>query len=64
MKKLMIVLTVLFVFSSSAFAQMSTDQGGGMRNHGWGWGMGYGWGFGTISVILVVVAVVYMMRKK
>ncbi len=42
MQRLMIVLTVLFVFSISAFAQMSTGQGGGMMGSGWGWGM-YGW---------------------
>ena len=45
MEKLMIVLTVVFVFSVSAFAQMGTGQGG-MMGGGWGWGMGYGWGFG------------------
>jgi len=36
MKRLMIVLTVLFVFSISACAQMSTGQGGGMMGSGWG----------------------------
>jgi len=30
----MIVLTVLFVFSISAFAQMSTGQGSGMMGGG------------------------------
>ncbi len=45
MKRLMIVLTVLFVFSISAFAQMSTGQGGGMMGGGWGWGMNSGWVF-------------------
>ena len=30
MKRLMIALTVLFVFCISAFAQMGTGQGGGM----------------------------------
>jgi predicted metalloprotease len=64
MKRLMIVLTVLFVFSISAFAQMRTGQDGGMMGGGWGWGMGYGWGFGVIIVILVVVVVVYMMKRK
>ena len=62
MKKLMIVLTVLFVFSSSIFAQMNTCQGGGMMNGGWG--MGYGGGFGIIIVIVVVVGIVYMMKRK
>jgi len=64
MKRLMVVLTVLFVFSNAAFGQMGAGQGGGMMDHGWGWGMGYGWGFGTIIVILVVVGVVYMMKRK
>ncbi len=64
MKSLMVVLTVLFVFSSLAFGQMGTGQGGGMMDHGWGWGMGYGGGFGIIIVILVIVGVVYMMKRK
>jgi len=64
MKRLMIVLTVLFVSSISAFAQMGTGQGGGMMGGNWGWGMGYGWGFGLIIVILVVVGIVYMMKRK
>jgi len=64
MKRLMVVLTVLFVFTTTAFAQMGTGQSGGMTGHGWGWGMGYGWGFGTLVVILVVVGVVYMMKRK
>ena len=66
MKRLMIVLTVLFIFSSAAFGQMNTGQGGGMMDHGWGWGwgMGYGGGFGIIILILVVVGVVYMMKRK
>lgn len=63
MKRFMIVLTVLFVLSISAFAQMSTSQGGGMMGGNWGWGMGYGWGFGIIIVILVVVVVVFMMKR-
>ncbi len=64
MKRLMIVLTVLFGFSISAFAQMSSDQGGGMMGGGWGWGMGYGWVFGIVIVILVVLVVAYMMKRK
>lgn len=47
-----------------SFAQMNTDQGGGMMGGGWGWGMGYGWGFGIIVVILVVVVVAFMMKRK
>jgi len=64
MKRLMVVLTILLIFSTAAFAQMSAGQGGGMMDHGRGWGMGYGWGFGTIIVILVIVGVVYMMKRK
>ena len=44
MKRLMVVLTVLFVFSISALAQMGPGQGGGMMGGNWGWGMGYGGG--------------------
>jgi negative regulator of replication initiation len=34
MKRLMIVLTVLFVINISAFAQMGTGHGGGMMDGG------------------------------
>ena len=64
MKKLMIILTVLFVFSISAFAQMGAGQGGGMMGGNWGWGMGYGWGFGIIIAILAIFGIVYMMKRK
>jgi len=64
MKRLLIVLTVLFVFSISAFAQMSGGQSGGMMGGGWGWGMGYGWAFGIIIVILAVGVVAYMMKRR
>lgn len=63
MKKLMIVFTVVFFFSVSAFAQMGTGQGG-MMGGGWGWGMGYGWGFGIIIAILVIFGIAYMMKRK
>jgi len=63
MEKLMIVLTVVFIFSDSAFAQMGTGQGG-MMGGGWGWGMGYGGGFGIIIAILVIFGIVYMMKRK
>ena len=36
MKKIMIVLTGLFVLSHSAFAQMGTGYGGGMMGGNWG----------------------------
>ena len=74
MKRLMIVLNVLFLFSISAFAQMNTGQdghmmdnghdGSGMMGGGWGWGMGYGWGFGIIIIILVIAVVAFMMKRK
>ena len=64
MKKLMIGLTVLFIFSTTAFAQMGTGQGGGMTDHGWGWGMGYGGGFGIIIAILVIFGIVYITKRK
>jgi hypothetical protein len=65
MKRFMIVLTVLFVFSTAVFAQMGPGQGGGgMMDGGWGWGMGYGGGLGIIIAILVVAGIVYMMKKK
>ena len=64
MKSLMIVLTVLSVFSIPALAQMGSGQGGGMMDGSWGWGMGYGWGFGIIIVIVVILGVVFMMKRK
>jgi len=60
----MIVLTVLFVFSISAFAQMSTGQGGGMMGGGWGWGMNSGWFFMIIIAILVIFGIVYMIKRR
>ena len=64
MKRLMIGLTVLFVFSISAFAQMSTGQGGGMMGGGWGWGMNSGWFLMIIIAILVILGIVYMMKRR
>ena len=66
MKRLMIVLTALFVFSIAAFAQMSTGQGGGMMGNGWGWGMGFGfgWVFIIIIAILAILGIVYMMKRR
>jgi uncharacterized membrane protein len=61
-----IFLTVLFVFSISAYAQMSTGQGGGMMGNDWGWGMGYGfgWVFMIIIAILIILGIVYMMKRR
>jgi hypothetical protein len=64
MKKLMIVLAVLFIFSISAFAQMNTGHGGGMMDGGWGWGMNSGWFFVIIIAILVIFGIVFMMKRK
>jgi hypothetical protein len=66
MKRLVIVLPVLFVFSISAFAQMSTGQGGGMMDGGWGWGMGFGfgWVFIIIIAILAILGIVYIMKRR
>ena len=64
MKRLMVVLTVLFVFSTAAFAQMGTGQGGGVMGGGWGWGMNPGWFFAIIIAILVIFGIVYMMKRR
>ena len=64
MKWLMIVSTVLVVFSVSAFAEMGTRQGGGMMGGGWMWGMNSGWVFMIIIAILVVFGIAYMMKRR
>ena len=64
MKRGMIALTVLFVLSVSAFAQMSTGRGGGMMGGGWGWGMNSGWIFIIIIAILVIIGIAYMMKRR
>ena len=73
MKKLMTALTVLFVFSVSAFAEtssgqggnmMGNGQGGGMMGGGWGWGMNSGWFFMIIIAILVIFGIVYMIKRR
>ena len=64
MKWLMIVSTVLVVFSVSAFAEMGTRQGGGMMGGGWMWGMNSGWFFMIIIAILVVFGIAYMMKRR
>jgi NADH:ubiquinone oxidoreductase subunit 6 (subunit J) len=60
----MIIVTVLSVFSISAFAQMGTGHGGGMMDGGWGWGMNSGWFFMVIIVILAILGVIYMMKRR
>ncbi len=64
MKTLMIVLTVLFVFSTSVFAQMSTGQGGDMMGGGSRWEMSSGWLFTVIIAVLVILGFAYMMKRK
>ena len=73
MKSLMTTLTVLFVFSISAFAEtgngqggnmMGNGQGGGMMGGGWGWGMNSGWFFMIIIAILVIFGIVYMIKRR
>ena len=68
MKKLLIVLTVLFAFSISSFAQMGTGQGGDMMGGGWGWGMNSG-GSSIIAIIIaiaiaVILGLVFMKKLK
>jgi hypothetical protein len=64
MKRVMMVLTVLFVFTVTAFAQMSTGQSGGMMGGGGGWGMNSGWFFMIIIAILLIIGIVYMTKRK
>jgi hypothetical protein len=66
MKKLILTVLILVLFTSPIYAQMSTGQGGGMMGNGWGWGMGFGfgWVFIIIIVILVILGIVYMMKRK
>ncbi len=72
MKRLMIVLTILF-FCCSAFAEigssqggnmMGNGQGGGMMGGGWGWGMNSGWFFIIIIAILVIFGIAYMIKRR
>jgi len=69
MKTLMIILTVLFGFNISAFAEVGTRQGGGMMGGGWMgggwmWGMNSGWFFMIIIAILVIFGIAYMMKRR
>ncbi len=67
MKKLLIVLTVLFAFSISSFAQMGTGQGGDMMGGGWGWGMNSGGSYIIIAIIIaiaVILGLVFMKKLK
>jgi len=64
MKRAMFVLTMLFVLNISAFAGMSTGQGGGMMGGGWGWGMNSGWLVVVIIAFIVILGIVYMMKRR
>ena len=64
MKALMIVLSVLFVFNDSAFADMSARQGGGMMPGGWWWGMNSGWYFMIIIAILIIGGIYLIMERR
>ena len=64
MKRLMIIFGALFVSRISAFAQMSTGQGGGMMGSGWGWGMDSGWFFMIIITILVILVIVFIINRR
>ena len=64
MKRSMFVLSVLFVLNISAFAEMSTGQGGGMMGGGWGWGMNSGGFFVVIIAFIVILGIVYMMKRR
>ena len=64
MNRLMIVLTVLSVFSVSAFAEMSTRQDGGMMRGGWWWGMNSGWFYMIIIAILIIGGIFLIMERR
>jgi len=64
MERFMMVLTALFGFTASAFAEMSTGQGGGMMGGGWGWGMNSGGLFVVIIAFIVILGIVYMMKRR
>ena len=64
MKKLLLIVLILGLFTSYGCAQMSTGQGGGMMGGGWGWGMNSGWFFMIIIAILVILGIVYMMKRR
>jgi hypothetical protein len=64
MKRGMMVLAVLFVFCISAFAEMSTRQGGGMMHGGWWMGMNSGWFFMIIIAILIILGIFLIMKRR
>ncbi len=64
MKRGMMVLAVLFVFSISAFAEMSTRQGGGMMHGGWWMEMNSGWLFMIIIAIFIILGIFLIMKRR
>jgi hypothetical protein len=64
MKRLIIVLTILFAFAVSAFAGMGARQGGGMMISGKWWGMNSIWFFMVISVVFVVYGIFSIMKRE
>ena len=64
MKRVMIVLTILFAFTVSAIAGMSTGQGGGMMRGGWWWGVNSVWYYLTIIVILIIYGVFSILKQR
>lgn len=60
----MLFLAGLFVFSISAFAEMSSRQGGGMMHGGWWGGMNSGWFFMIVIAILIILGIFLVMKRK
>jgi hypothetical protein len=63
LKRALVVLTILSVFSAAAFSEMGARQGGGMMRGGWWWGMNSVWLFMAVSVILVVYGVFSILKR-
>jgi len=63
MKKGMIFLLLLSVFSISAFAEMGSRQGGGMMDGGWWWGMTSGYYIVTIGAVLIILGIFLIMKR-
>jgi len=72
MKRLMVLLSVLFFSVLPASAQMGSGQGGnmgsgqggGVMGGGWGWGMNSGWLILIVIVVLVILGAVVMTKRK
>jgi preprotein translocase subunit SecY len=64
MKRVTIVLTILFAFAVSAFAGMGARQGGGLMISDKWWGMNSVWFFMVISVVFVVYGVFSILKRE